>query len=744
MDAIGRIGIVMPEIVDPLDYELLSGIHTQAAQLGYDVIVYTGIYNSQSEFQQDYYTDGLENIYSLICQSRLDGIIFAGERFRNPDVIDRIFQYLSQTRVPSLTLGMSREGFPHMIARQHDGVYRITKHLIEEHGCKRLYCIAGVPEHESSQERLQGFIDAVTDAGLPLDDNSIRYGWYWRDAPIAFAREIADGSVPRPDGVVALSDSMAIPFCRTLMQNGIRVPEDIALTGYDGSWFALMHHPQITTVSGRDQQLGADAVCRLHEILTGHSCRSGSNIQQIRIGRSCGCGYDRITDMNGIVPSLERLAVRHLTRNADRTFIATDTINRMADAASMEELFLEIDKVGHILRGWKWLDLCLCEDWKHDFDNPDQLRQHGFSDRMYLALSKRHGTNAENGIYFPCAEILPALSQPHAPCMLVLTSLHCKGQIFGYCATMYEDPEQIALDEQYVSWCEAVANGLHLLQKRLYTDHVHQQMEAFTTIDPATGLLNKRGFTEKLPDTLHQLRKQTLVYRVLLISWLTESANTAYDTAGILANGLKNMTDGRFHARLGETVFAVLLSAEREDALTAAAEHYIAALETEIRLFLPDSAHFPRLITELAALSGKNPAELERSMQQLLAGFEEKKSITASYYVTHKELLYRLRRDIMSQPQLDWSIPGISKKLGISKSHLQRLYRDLFSTSIKDDIISIRMNKAMQLLAHTDFKVQEIAEHCGYNNENHFMRQFKEKTGVTALQYRKAHPSGAE
>ena len=47
------------------------------------------------------------------------------------------------------------------------------------------------------------------------------------------------------------------------------------------------------------------------------------------------------------------------------------------------------------------------------------------------------------------------------------------------------------------------------------------------------------------------------------------------------------------------------------------------------------------------------------------------------------------------------------------------------------------MNKAMQLLRHTDFKVQEIALHCGYNNENHFMRQFKEKIGVTALQYRK-------
>ncbi len=739
MEAIGKIGVMIPEIADPLDYELLDGIYMQAAKLGYDVIVYTGIFNSQSEFQQDYYTDGLENIYSLVCQHQLDGILFAGERFRNPNVIARIIGYLKQTDVPVLTLGMHCDGFAHLNAAQHDGVYQITKHLIEEHGCKKLYCIAGIPEHESSQERLQGFLDAMQDAGLPLNEHSIHYGWYWHDAPIEYAQKIVNGSIPRPDGVVTLSDSMAIPFCKTLMHGGIRVPEEIAVTGYDGSWFALMHNPQITTISGRDRQFGADAVCRLYEMMRSETCTAISPVQQLRIGRSCGCSYDRAADINGIIPSLERLAVKHLTRTADRTYIATDIINRLADAESMEALIQETDRVGHILRGWKWLDLCLCEDWKHDFENPDQFRQHGFSEKMYLALSKRHGSNAENGYHFPCAKILPALTKPHNPCILVLTSLHCKGQIFGYCATMYEDPEQIEVGEQYVSWCEAVSNGLVLLQKRLYIDYVHQQMEAFTTIDPVTGLLNKRGFTEKLPDMLHQFRKQQHSYRALLISWLSESANTAYDAAGILATGLKKVSDEQLHARLGENTFVVLLSAENETALTQQAENCIAALETEIRLLLPDSAHFPRPITELAVLSGKKPAELERCVQQLLTDFEEKKSITATYYVTHKELLYRLRRDIMSQPQTDWNISDISKKLGISRSHLQRLYKELFSTSIKDDIITIRMNKAMHLLAHTDFKVQEIAEHCGYNNENHFMRQFKEKIGVTALQYRKKH-----
>ena len=100
--------------------------------------------------------------------------------------------------------------------------------------------------------------------------------------------------------------------------------------------------------------------------------------------------------------------------------------------------------------------------------------------------------------------------------------------------------------------------------------------------------------------------------------------------------------------------------------------------------------------------------------------------------------MYSLRRSIMTAPELDWNIPDISRELGISKTHLSRLYKELFSTSIKEDIILSRMNRAAQLLSHTDLRVGEIAEQCGYNNENHFMRQFKEKKGMTALQYRRA------
>ena|GEM_PF-4385954 len=62
MNASGKIAVILPELIDPLDIELLQGIQEQASAFGLDVLVLTGIFNSQVEFQQDDYTPGLQHL----------------------------------------------------------------------------------------------------------------------------------------------------------------------------------------------------------------------------------------------------------------------------------------------------------------------------------------------------------------------------------------------------------------------------------------------------------------------------------------------------------------------------------------------------------------------------------------------------------------------------------------------------------------------------------------------------------
>jgi len=100
-----------------------------------------------------------------------------------------------------------------------------------------------------------------------------------------------------------------------------------------------------------------------------------------------------------------------------------------------------------------------------------------------------------------------------------------------------------------------------------------------------------------------------------------------------------------------------------------------------------------------------------------------------------------VKRDIYSAPEKDWTIDNICKKLSISPSHLHYTYKQLFGTTIKEDVISARINRSKDLISNTNYSIARVAQMVGYENDVHFMYIFKKKTGFTPSQYRKSAPT---
>ncbi|MBO5316676.1 MAG: helix-turn-helix transcriptional regulator [Clostridia bacterium] len=98
-----------------------------------------------------------------------------------------------------------------------------------------------------------------------------------------------------------------------------------------------------------------------------------------------------------------------------------------------------------------------------------------------------------------------------------------------------------------------------------------------------------------------------------------------------------------------------------------------------------------------------------------------------------------LRNDIYSKPDLDWNIDEISKKMNLSRSYVQHLYKEFFNESIIIDVVNSRIEYAKYLLTSTDMTIGNIASVCGYKNEVHFMRMFKQRVGSTPSKYRSAN-----
>lgn len=104
---------------------------------------------------------------------------------------------------------------------------------------------------------------------------------------------------------------------------------------------------------------------------------------------------------------------------------------------------------------------------------------------------------------------------------------------------------------------------------------------------------------------------------------------------------------------------------------------------------------------------------------------------------TRYYIMQQLRSMILSVHPMTLTIDELAGQASLSRSHFQHTYKKLFGKCVTEDIISSRLEYAKMLLASTNYSVNEIAEKCGYNNNVHFMRQFKKYTGLTPSLYRK-------
>lgn len=114
-----------------------------------------------------------------------------------------------------------------------------------------------------------------------------------------------------------------------------------------------------------------------------------------------------------------------------------------------------------------------------------------------------------------------------------------------------------------------------------------------------------------------------------------------------------------------------------------------------------------------------------------------KKSLNSIKYDNYFEMLSQIRNKIYSHPYEQITIDSIAHEVRMSKSNFQHLYKKYFRITFIQDLINSRIEYAKMLLLNTNFNISDIAFQCGYNNYIHFTKQFKLKTGMTPVEYRK-------
>lgn len=246
-------GLVLPDISNPFFPEVARGAEDQASLHGYNIM----LCNSDWDIQK-------EKMYlNILLEKCVDGIILVGSRLGD-DYLNEVVPTLD---TPVVLLDRTSALEVHSLSTNNIlGGYLATKHLIEQ-GYQTIAHISGPQQSRSAQQRLTGYCKALAEYNLPYDMVLVTEGDYRiKGGAEGMQRLLRLNTVP--DAVFCANDLMAIGALEFLNDAGIKVPEQMALVGYDGIHLSKYVHPKLTTVCQPTYEMGKKAVQVILENLT--------------------------------------------------------------------------------------------------------------------------------------------------------------------------------------------------------------------------------------------------------------------------------------------------------------------------------------------------------------------------------------------------------------------------------------------------------------------------------------------
>jgi LacI family transcriptional regulator len=243
------LGIIVSDIVNPFFPEVIKGFETRARELGYDAILSDTNYDPRRT----------QEAAERMMEHKVRGVAIM-----TSEISLRLIHELARRRiaVTFLDLAPVRGLVSKLRIDYFSGMKQIVEYL---YGCghRRIAFVAGRPKLKSNMARLQAYEKCMTD--LKLEPGPVLPGDLRFEGGLAAGSAIAKLS-PRPTAVMAVNDLTAVGVIKGLLKAGVRVPEDISVTGFDNTRLAEYSNPSITTVDVHRDMLGQMAADALHEL----------------------------------------------------------------------------------------------------------------------------------------------------------------------------------------------------------------------------------------------------------------------------------------------------------------------------------------------------------------------------------------------------------------------------------------------------------------------------------------------
>lgn len=282
------VGVFLAQISRVWGTEFMAGVEQAAEDHDVNLICFVGgrpkSLAAPGQLQDSY------GLYDLVHQNRLDGLILAADMAYGLSAKEINSFCRSLAPMPIVAHAIDAVGVPHVLADNFKGMKFMMRHLIEQHGYKRIAFIRGVKGQIEAELRFEVYKRELEAHNIPFDKNLVVEGDFSPDSGRNAVQTLIEERGVRFQAIVASNDRMAFGALEALQKRGIPVPETVALTGFDDVAEAQSLGVPLTTVRQSFFDIGREAFNTLFQQIEGNTVPHTKVVDADLVIRwSCGC-----------------------------------------------------------------------------------------------------------------------------------------------------------------------------------------------------------------------------------------------------------------------------------------------------------------------------------------------------------------------------------------------------------------------------------------------------------------------
>lgn len=483
------------------------------------------IFNAFTDmFYDTPYSKGEASVYHLINLDIVDVLVIMPETIKSEWVTDTIIRYANAAKIPVIMLDGSHNGCTNITYDYGRSLESVVEHVITEHKCTDLFFMAGTKGNCFSEERIEAFKRVLARHNIEFNEKTmLGYGDFWE---VPTKKAISDLIVcgrKMPQAIICANDSMAIIVMKALEEHGMKVPEDIIVTGFDAIYQERIYSTtRLTTAQMDADELATTIADTAYGYINGSEKPSDKHIHfSMILGQSCGCCDFDVAYTNKKLEHMNEYNLALYDAESNMASLYTHTVN----CDKLDELTKAMGRYFNYHAA-----LCLNDDFLTKESAVIPKAYHSVFTENMTAHVIRTWSDYSYNINYPAKKVLPNLNDLIKRYNTIMfCPLHFQEHVIGYYAAIADDllvnPGSFYYVQRLV---ESIYQALENFRIEYLLRNANNELSLTHLIDPLTNIYNRRGYFERINELMLGNEK----CNVILVSCDMDRLKEINDTYG--------------------------------------------------------------------------------------------------------------------------------------------------------------------------------------------------------------------